>query len=263
MIESFFIMFRETFEAALIIGIVAGFLAKTNRETLNKYIFYGILSGLIASIAGAFIFKIVAGGFEGQSEQIFEGTTMIIGAILLSTMILWMIKNSNVKNQIENKLTNPESGIKVEIFLLVFVSVLREGVESVIFLNAASFASKSGNMPGAVMGIILAAVLGYAVYKGFVKLNIRRFFTIINLLFILFAASLVSHGIGEFEESGIVPPVIEHVWGLEDESKDKENYAAKLFSDTIGFNSSPSVSQLLAYFGYISIMFILWKRMKK
>ena len=92
MIANFIITFRETLEAALIVGIILGYLVRTKQTKYNKTVYMGVVTGIIASIIGAFLFVRLAGGFEGKAEQIFEGITMLFGAFLLTTMILWMMK---------------------------------------------------------------------------------------------------------------------------------------------------------------------------
>ncbi|MCK5194637.1 MAG: FTR1 family protein, partial [Desulfobulbaceae bacterium] len=92
MIPSFIITFRETLEAALVVGIVLSYLYRVKQTKHNNVVYAGIFSGLVASIIGAVLFTKLAGGFTGRAEEIFEGITMLIGALLLTTMILWMMK---------------------------------------------------------------------------------------------------------------------------------------------------------------------------
>ena len=92
MIPSIIITFREALEAALIVGIVLGFLMRTNQTKHNNVVYLGVVSGIVGSVIGAVLFIQIAGGFSGRAEEIFEGFTMLIGAVLLTTMILWMMK---------------------------------------------------------------------------------------------------------------------------------------------------------------------------
>ena len=88
MVPSFIITFREALEAALIIGIILSFLARTNQTKYNNIVYLGVVSGVVGSLIGAFLFNHIAGGFSGRAEEIFEGFTMLTGAVLLTTMIL-------------------------------------------------------------------------------------------------------------------------------------------------------------------------------
>ena len=90
MLIELLITFRETFEAVLIIGIIFSYLKKINHFDKKKYVISGAISGLILSILGAILFQLLLGGFEGQVEESFEGIMMIIGAIMITTLIIWL-----------------------------------------------------------------------------------------------------------------------------------------------------------------------------
>jgi high-affinity iron transporter len=140
MIPSFIITFREVLEAALIVGIVLSYLIRTRQAQYNNIVYLGVALGIVASIIGAIVFTAIAGGFTGRAEKIFEGITMLVGAFLLTTMILWMMKQKQVAQELEHRVaTEITKRHKFGLFLLVFVAILREGIETVIFLNAASF----------------------------------------------------------------------------------------------------------------------------
>jgi len=94
MLQSFIILFRETFEVALIIGIVLGYLTRSGQRGYRSSVYLGLVAGVAASILGAVVFQLLAGGFSGTAEEIFEGITMLAGAILLTTLITWMIRKS-------------------------------------------------------------------------------------------------------------------------------------------------------------------------
>src|SRR3989338_11469474 len=146
MLESFLVTSRETLEASLVVGIVLAYLNKTNNQNYRKTVYYGIVFGVLASILVAFIFTLFAGGYEGKAEEIFEGTTMLFGAFLLTTMILWMMQQRHIAKEIEGKverhLMNSEPLFShIGIFMLIFIAIIREGIETVIFLNAINYAS--------------------------------------------------------------------------------------------------------------------------
>ncbi|MBA7553125.1 Ferrous iron permease EfeU [subsurface metagenome] len=143
MLQSFLILFRETLEVALVIGVVLGYLVRSAQSTYKRSVYLGLAAGAGASALGALAFQLLAGGFNGLAEEIFEGVTMLAGALLLTTLILWMIRKSAQAKELERKVADRLSGTrKAGLFLLIFFSVLREGIESVIFLGAARFASR-------------------------------------------------------------------------------------------------------------------------
>ena len=188
---------------------------------------------------------------------------MLIGAALLTTMILWMMKQKHIAGELEHKVsTELNEAHKFGLFLLVFVAVLREGIETVIFLGAASFISTSNNLFGALAGIVAAIFLGYAIFVGSMKINLKKFFNITSILLILFAAGLVAHGIHEFEEAGIIPIVIEHVWDT-NLILDENGYVGSIFKGLFGYNGNPSLIEVLSYFIYLVFATVLWRNIEK
>ncbi len=271
MAATLIITLRETLEAALIIGLTLGYLKKTNQTSYNKIIYAAVAAGIIASILGALLFSQIAGGFTGQNEQIFEGITMLIGAGLITAVVLWMIKQKNRINKFKEKLTTHiEKGQALELFLLIFFAVLREGTETVIFLFAASTVITNGIL-GGVIGIIIAIILAYLLFKQSLKLPLKKFFNLTGILLILFAAGLTTHGIHELQEAGIIPIVIEHVWDINPEIITEGQYPllhekghiGNFIKDLFGYNGNPSLIEVISYILYLSMIILLWKHLEK
>ncbi len=272
MISSFIITFRETLEAALIIGIVLSYLIKTKQTRYNNIVYVGVLFGVIASIICALLFVNIAGGFKGRAEQIFEGITMLFGAFLLTTMILCMMKQKHIARELEQRVSKEiYEAHRIGLFLLVFISVLREGIETVIFLGATSFVSTNNNLIWASAGIIAAIFLGYAVFVGSMKINLKKFFSITSILLILFAAGLVAHGVHELQEASIIPVYIEHVWDINPPINldgsypllHEKGYIGSILNGLFGYNGNPSLIEVLSWFGYIILVFVLWRNIEK
>lgn len=273
MISSFIITFRETLEAALIVGIILAYLIKTKKEKYNNVVYLGIVSAIVASIVGAFLFNSLAGGFTGRAEELFEGIAMLFAAFLITFMILWMLKQKHIVLELHQKVNKEiKEQHKVGLFFLVFISVLREGIETVIFLSAANYVSTVENsLVGAFLGIIAAVILGYAMFVGSKKINIKSFFNVTSFILILFAAGLVAHGIHEFQEAKVVPTYIEHVWDINPPVNADGSYPTLHEKGTIGsigkgllgYNGNPSLIEVLSYLGYLILIFILWGNINK
>jgi len=272
MIASFIITFRETLEAALIIGIILGYLTKTKQTKYNNIVYLSILSGIVASILGALLFIDISKGFTGVTEYIFEGTTMFIGALLLTTMILWMMKQRHIAKELQEKIKiELAKSYKFGLFFLVFISVFREGIETVIFLGAASFVSVNNTLLGALFGIIAAIFLGYAIFVGSRKINLKKFFNVTSILLILFSAGLIAGSIHEFQEAGIVPIIIENVWNINPQINADGSYpflhekgnGGSILKGLFGYNGNPSLIEILGYLIYLLLIFTLWKNIER
>jgi len=252
MIPSLLITLREGIEAALIVGIIVSYLRKVDANQLMRPVIGGVAAGILASLGTGAAFALLAVEFEGRLEQVFEGATMFFAAAILTTMILWMRKNSkayseDLKRRVEFALTKKESyGLAV----LAFVSIFREGVETVLFLGSASFSSTGVQvLIGGSIGIGLAVLFGIAMIKYSVRLDLRKFFNVTGVLLILFAAGLVAHGVHEFEEAGLISPVVANVWDV-NWLIDDHSDAGRLLTALFGYNGNPSLVEVLAYIGY-------------
>jgi len=268
MITSFLITFRETLEAALVVGIALGYLSRIGQTKYNRVVYAGVFSGIIASLVGAALFTRLAGGFTGRAEQIFEGITMLVGAFLLTTMIVWMMRQRHVAKELEDRVaTEVAAANRFGLFSLVFVAVLREGIETVIFLGAASVASAENNLIGALVGLLSAILLGYLIFTGARRVNLRLFFNVTSVLLILFAAGLVAQGIHELQEAHVVPTVVEHVWDINPPASPdgsfpllhESGYVGSLLKSLFGYNGNPSLVEILGYLSYLAVVVLAWR----
>lgn len=269
MLPTFLLSLREGLEAALIIGIVLGALTKIRRDDLSSAVWLGTLSAVIISILTAVILTSFGMSLEETAEQIFEGITMLIAAGILTWMIFWMSKQARfLKSELEAGVNKAAASTgKRAMFWLAFVAVVREGVELAFFITAAFFAGDQSQvtsniirtLAGTILGLGTAALLGWTLFATTVRLDLRRFFQVTGILLILFAAGLVAHGIHEFNEVGWIPAVIEPIWDV-NTILDESSLAGQLLKTLFGYNGNPSLTEMIAYFAYLVVVSIFWRR---
>ena len=256
MLPSFLLALREGLEAALIIGIVLGALRKINRQHLYPVVWSGAGLAALVSIAAALVLNYLGAEFEGKAEEIFEGAAMVLAAGLLTWMIFWMQRQSrSVKKELEAGVWRAtiQTGQKA-LFLLAFLAVAREGLELALFLVATRFTSDAfQTLIGATIGLATAAILGWVLFATTRRLSLQRFFQATNVLLILFAAGLVAHGVHEFNEAGLIPAVVEHLWNA-DFILSEQSVPGQVLKALFGYNSSPSLTEVLAYLGYFALL---------
>ena len=135
----------------------------------------------------------------------------------------------------------------------MFFAVVREGWETALFLFAIRETTSPGvTAVGSVLGLVAAVLLGVAFYRGSRRLNLRHFFAVTGALLIVFAAGLLAHGGHEFQEAGLLPMTVEHVWDL-NSAISEDSRAGQLFTALFGYNGNPSLLELLAWASYLSI----------
>jgi high-affinity iron transporter len=257
-----FLMTREGLEASLIVGIVLGYLAKTENRRYFGLIWLGTAAAVAISIAAGAALFFSIGELEGRGEQIFEGIAMFSAVSVLTWMIFWMRKQAaNIKQELEAKLASAiAAGSAIGLASVVFFAVLREGVETALFL----FAIGESSTPlatgiGAVVGLAISVSLGVAIYMGSRRLNLRQFFTATGLLLIVFAAGLLAHAVHEFQEAGLLPETIEHLWntnGLVSE----DSHFGKFLTALFGYNGDPSALEVGVWIMYLAFALTLFLR---
>ena len=199
------IMFREVLEASLIIGILYTYLKKSGNDSSIKMLWSGVFVAIGASILMSILFQNFAGGFQGDSSKIFEGVIMIIASIVLTTMIIWMARNSNISEDLKTKAKEAlSSSFKYGIFTLAFVAVFREGVEVILFLYSIAFKDGISILPS-VIGALLGLFSGYVIFVQGVKFPLKQFFKITSVFLIFVAAGMLTYGVHELESGGVIP----------------------------------------------------------
>lgn len=206
MFQSMVITLREGVEAALIVGIVLSYLKKTQRQGWNRFVYWGLAAAVAASLAAAYFLHRLE-----VSEDAYEGWMMLLGAVFVASMVYWMWRaGKRMKQEIEGRLSrlaaSPTRAAALGVFGFVFLMVFREGVETVLFLAAVSLrTSELLNFMGGVLGLGLAIALGVAFFKGSLRVDFRRFFSLTSALLLVVAAQLFVSGIHELSEAQILP----------------------------------------------------------
>jgi high-affinity iron transporter len=263
MLSALLITLREGLEAALIIGIILAYLAKTDNRQGFKPDWLGASLALAASLAAGSIIYFSAGELSGQAEEIFEGSAMFLAVGVLTWMIFWMRRQAadikaHLHAQIQSVLT---SGSSLGLAVIAFVVVVREGIETVLFLFAAGRIAESPILfaSGGFLGLAIAIGIGYSIYQGASRLNLRAFFNVTSLALVVFAAGLLAHGIHEFHEAGIIPPLVDHVWDIEHILPEKSTFG-RFLTALFGYNANPSLVEVVAYFSYLSLTLVGYLR---
>lgn len=261
MIAAAVLAFREGLEAALLLGIVLGVLRRIRRADQTRFVWTG--AGLAALVSVAVGVGLMALGisFEGLAEEIFEGTAMLLAAAVLTWMIFWMGRQGRaIQVDLERDVREASSaGGGWALFSLAFVVVLREGIELALFLTAAAMTATAGaTLIGGLLGLGVAAVAGWLLFATAGRLTLRTFFRVTGVLLIVFAAGLVAHGVHEFNEAGLIAPVIEHVWDL-NPVLDEDSGVGQVLVALLGYNGNPSLTEVVAYVGYwVVILAAVW-----
>lgn len=246
------ITFRETLEAALVVGIVLTFLVKTNQLVFRKYVIRGIVAGIMGAVFLAILLEMFFGGLSGKTEEIFEGILMFVTAGFLSWMILWVHRQQEQVKKIKEKIIqHVQNGYGFGIFVLIASTIWREGTETVLYLKATSLTGASNQLFGAFLGIIVAMILSFAIFKWAMQINLQKVFTVTSIFLLLFAAGMIAHGVHEFQEAGLLPifgfdPIVNIAHIL-----DHKSVVGSFLRTLFGYTSKPTILEIISYATYI------------
>jgi FTR1 family protein len=213
--ESTVVTLREGVEIALVIGILLAYLRRTGRAAYARYVLFALAAAILASLGIAVL--IHRYGLDPENPAV-EGTIMFIAAGLVTSLLAWMWQTGrSVKRRLEQRLdslvgqagsTTIQHRAALGVFAFAFFMVLREGVETVLFLAALSGTvggSPLYNAVGGSLGLLLATLFGVLLVRGSLHINLRRFFNVTGLVLMILVAKLVAGGLHEFLEVGILP----------------------------------------------------------
>jgi high-affinity iron transporter len=140
------------------------------------------------------------------------------------------------------------------LFSLAFVAVVREGIETVLFLTAAAFSATPGQtLVGCAVGLIVAVALGWLMFAAGKRLDVRAFFRVTSVLLIFFAAGLVAQGVHELQEAALLPTLVEHVWDI-NPILDENSTVGSILKALFGYNGNPSLLEVMAYGVYFAVV---------
>jgi high-affinity iron transporter len=256
MVSSFLITFREALEAALIVSILLAYLRKIDREDLNKYLYLGTGIAILSSAIIGGVVLTVYGGLPAGVDKIFEGVASITATIVLTYMIFWMAKNAReIRSELHKKLEVAiTKGNVLSLSTLAFVSVFREGLETVLFLTALAAVDISGTLLGMFLATGAVLVLAFLMMKGVYTMNIQKFFKYTSIILVIFASGLLGYGVHELIEAGLLPPIIDHVWDINPASithpLHEKGVIGSLLKALIGYDGNPELLRVIVYIGY-------------
>jgi len=265
---------REGVEAALIVSIILAYLARTGNRRYFGRIWLGTGAAVLLSLVAGLALYLTVGGLEAPYEQIFEGLAMLLAASVVTWMLFWMRRQAaSVAGELQAALARALSeGTVLGLVILAFTAVIREGLETALFLVGLASSAEGGAtgvLAGAVVGLLIAALLGAGFYHGARLINLRRFFRWTGIGLIFIAAGLLSRAVHEFIEIGWitvgtgpafdVSAVLPHT-AIEGAPGGIALIAGQFLRALFGYSSQPELATFLVWAGYVVVVLVLFLR---
>ncbi len=208
MLGNYLIGLREGLEAALVVSILITYLVRTGRASHVRNVWLGVAAAVGLSVAFGAILQLTAANLSFEAQEAFGGFMSLFAVGLVTWMIFWMRRSARgLSGELKGQLDSAVAVGSSAVVTLAFISVAREGLETSLFFWTAAQSVGSTAVPliGFLLGIATAVALGVAFYRGALRINLATFFRWTGALLILVAAGVLSYGIHDLQEAGILP----------------------------------------------------------
>ena len=264
MLVPFLIMLREGIEAALIVGIIASYLKQTGRGQWMPAVWIGVFLAAALSLLVGGGLELMSAEFPQKQQELFEGIVGLIAVGILSSMVFWMRKVArSIKHSLHTSLDHALTASNHQVMALiamVFFAVAREGLETVFFLLAVFQQSEGPAAPlGALLGLILAIFVGFAIYSGSMRLNLGLFFRWTGLFILVVAAGILANSVQALHEAGLWNHLQGVVFDISS-ALPMDGPAGSVLAGMFGYQDAPTMSVLGAYVIYLLVTLAMFFR---
>lgn len=260
MFATFFLMLREGLEAALIVGIIAAYLVKIGRRDALPKVVTGVVAAIGLSIGLGLLITLTIQKVPLVVKETLEGIAAVLAVAVLTWMLFWMRRQGRaIKGELEHEVDVAlTAGSTRALVGLAFLAVIREGVETVLFLIPVLSFNGTGIdvVLGGVLGLVISVAVGWAIFAAGVRINLRRFFTITGTVLIFVAAGLVAFAVAEFGEAGLIANT-GTAFDLNAVLPDAGPLGSVL-RGLFGYRSAPTPLELLGYVAYLVPVLLLF-----
>ncbi len=253
MFANFLIGLREGLEAALVVGIIVAYLVRTDRRSELVKVWIGVGLAIAVSLAAGAALTFGPQGLTFEAQEAIGGTLSIVAVGFVTWMIFWMAKTSRgLRGELETRIDTALDAGGASLALVALLAVGREGLETALFLWAAAKATGSSTQPllGAALGLGLAAVMGVMLYRGAVRLDLAKFFRWTGGFLIIVAGGVLSYGIHDLQEAGILPGLNSVAFDVSSTIPPGSWYGT-LLKGTINFSPRTTWLEAIAWVSYV------------
>jgi high-affinity iron transporter len=261
-VGNFLIGLREGLEAALVVGILVAYLVRTGRRDRLAPVWIGVGVAVLLSIGVGAMLTYTSATLSGKDQESFAGVTSVVAVAFVTWMVFWMRRTARfLSRDLQGKLAEALTMGSLALALTAFLAVGREGLETAVFLWSAIEATSDGVKPvvGAALGLVLAVILGYLIYRRSIRLNLATFFKVTGAGLVVVAAGVLSYGIHDLQEGGLLPGLNSLAFDVTDQVPLSSWYGA-LLHGIIGFTPNTSWLQLIAFVAYVvPVMYLFFR----
>jgi high-affinity iron transporter len=261
MLGTFVITWRETIEAALIVGILLTYLDKIGQSSQFRMVYWGVVWAVAAAAVFAGLSTYAASLFQDTGQEIFSAAILFLATVVLTHMVVWMHHNAReIKGALQHRAELAIAKRQLwALATLAFVGVFREGVETVLFLWGLFLQGATGEsvglaVTGGFLGVAVGILMTWAFFKGFGHLDLKPFFRVSGVILIFMAAGMLATGFGHLIAAGLLPGIIEPLWDTSSLLSER-SLLGSLAAGIFGYRSHPSLVEAGSYLLYFPVVF--------
>jgi high-affinity iron transporter len=251
-LANYLIGLREGLEAALIVTILIAYVVKIGRRDVLHRLWTGVGLAVLLALALGAILTFGTYGLSFAAQETIGGLLSILATGLVTWMVFWMLRTArDLKGHLQGSIDKHLAGAGMGLVLVAFLAVGREGIETALFIWAAVQATGQTTMPliGAGLGILTAIGLGWLVYAGMLKINLSRFFTWTGAILIIVAAGVLSYGVHDLQEAGILPGLNALAFNVSAVIP-PDSWYGTLLKGTVNFSPATTWLEMFAWLAY-------------
>lgn len=262
--NALFVVWRESLEALLIVGILYAWVRQNDPKGGVHALWIGVVAGVAAALGLAWVMVVVQDELSGRMLEWFQVAIVLLAAALITQMVLWMQKHGrNMKRSLEQEVSRAsERSGRFGVAVITALAIAREGAETVVFLYGMGQAGDWRSLVlGGGAGLVLAVITSWVLARGLRFFTYRNFFRITGILLFIFAAALLVSGVERLIGMGVLPPLIEPLWDTS-ALLDDFSGAGKLAAMLVGYRAQPALTLVVAYVAYWVVVLALQRQRK-
>ncbi|WP_103355580.1 iron uptake transporter permease EfeU [Amycolatopsis sp. CA-128772] len=257
---------REGLEAALVVSILVAFLVKTDRRHALRWVWPGVGAAVLLSVAVGAVLTFTTAQLSFEHQELLGGSLSIVAVVFVTAMIFWMRKAAkSIAAELRGKMDDALDVGPAAVLLLSFLAVGREGLETAVFFYSTVQAAQSDTVQpliGFAVGIAAAVVLAWLLYKGAVRFNLSKFFTITGVLLVFVAAGVLGYGLHDLQEAAFLPGIGTLAFDASATLPETSWYGA-LLKGIFNYSQQTTVLQAVAWVAYVAVVLPLFLKPSK
>ncbi|MEB0266705.1 iron uptake transporter permease EfeU [Cryobacterium sp. 10I5] len=253
MLANYLIGLREGLEAALIVTILVAYVVKIGRKDVLPRIWAGVGLAVLLALGIGALLTYGTSTLSFAAQETIGGVLSIAATGLVTWMVFWMLRTARtLSSQLRGSIDKSLLGTGLGLVIVAFIAVGREGIETALFLWAAVQATGATTLPllGAALGILTAAGLGWLIYSGMLRINLSKFFTWTGGILIIVAAGVLSYGVHDLQEAGVLPGLHSIAFDVS-AAIPPDSWYGTLLKGTLNFSPATTWLELLVWVAYV------------